>query len=183
MYDELVIGNPYFIQTIELLKYQTKLRKMKQDDLIKELNCESPKIPQLKSASASSINQNKYTKESIDEISKKTMILILTHAGYSNVEPECFNLLTDLLKAYLKNLTSLFRRKLDQEMILNDNSSNVINNADKDSNLLLLGKVFNELGLSFSTFQQFNHELVLYRDHILNQIEELKISHNQPATR
>lgn len=205
MYDEITIGDPYFIQTIQLLKYLDNLRSAKSKQFAHD------QLPELKVPATSGrlANQNKYTKESVDELCRKTMLLILTHAGYSKVDPECFELLSDLFTSYLKNLTSLFRRKLDQEAIVNSNASNVssrlqtgvagvsglsiglLNDAPTapparpaagyQSNappeldpLLLLGKVFQELGLSFGTFQRFNYEQVLYRDHVLGQIEELK---------
>lgn len=204
MYDEVTIGNPYFIQTIELLKYLDNLRGAKSKELPND------KLPELRVRSGRLANQNKYTKESVEEICRKTMLLILTHAGYSAVDPECFELLSDLLKSYLKNLTSLFRRKLDQEAIVSSNLSNVSssnlqsgvagvsglsigllnveptspparpaagyqsNSGPEQDPLLLLGKVFQELGLSFATCQRFNYEQVLYRDHVLAQIEELK---------
>ena len=202
MYDEITIGDPYFIQTIELLKYLDNLRGTKSKELPHD------KLPELRFSSGRLASQNKYTKESVDEVCRKTMLLILTHAGYSKVDPECFELLSDLLKSYLKNLTSLFRRKLDQEAIVNGSSSNRAsglpsgstvgasglsigrpndappparapvsyqsNSAPEQDPLLLLGKVFQELGLSFSACQRFNYEQVLYRDHVLAQIEELK---------
>lgn len=190
MYDEITIGNPYFIQTIELLKCLDKLKGLKQDNnKCKEFKQKKTndliKLPELKLVRLKRpINQNKYTKESIDEICSKTMILILTHAGFSKVDPDCFELLNDLFKSYLKNLSSLFRKKLDQEMIANlqnsSNSNQLNRSSNKDYPLLLLGKVFNELGSSFSTYQQFNYELVLYRDHVLSQIEELKTDLNLP---
>lgn len=204
MYDEITIGDPYFIQTIRLLKYLENLRGSKSKEFAQ--------VPELQAPATSgklTAHQNKYTNESVDEICRKAMLLILTHAGYSAVDPECFELLSDLFKSYLKNLTSLFRRKLDQETIVNSNASNVssslqtgvagvsglsigqLNRAPTNpparpstgyqSNappeldpLLLLGKVFQELGLSFATFQRFNYEQVLYRDHVLGQIEELQ---------
>lgn len=204
MYDEITIGDPYFVQTIELLKYLDNLRGAKG-----RARLPFDKLPELRFSSGRLANQNKYTKESVDEICRKTMLLILTHAGYSKADPECFELLSDLLKSYLKNLTGLFRRKLDQEAIVNSNASNVSsslqsgvagvsglsigrlndnptdpparptggyqsNSEPKQDPLLLLGKVFQELGLSFGTFQRFNNEQVLYRDHVLSQIEELQ---------
>ena len=203
MYDEITIGDPYFVQTIELLKYLDNLRGAKSKGLPFD------KLPELKCSSGRLANPNKYTKESIDDVCRKTMLLILTHAGYSKVDPECFELLSDLLKSYMKNLTSLFRRKLDQEAIVNSNASNVSssrqsgvagvsglsigrlndkptcpparpaggyqsNSEPNQDPLLLLGKVFQELGLSFATCQRFNFEQVLYRDHVLGQIEELQ---------
>lgn len=176
MYDEIRIGNPYFIQTIELLRYLDKLRSLNKRSAPSE--CDSSNLPRLRLKSNKLNNQNKYTKESIDDVCRKTMMLLLTHAGYHNVDPDCFNLLNDLLKSYLKNLTSLFGKKLDQESILNAAAA-VDNQSDRQ--LVLLGKVFNELGTSFSHLQQFNYGLVLYRDHVLNQIDDLRAELNLPT--
>lgn len=165
MYDEITIGNPFLVQTIELLDYLDDLKNLKNNDSL-----EMP-VLELKSNKLSQ-SIGKYTNESIDELIKKSLILILRHAGYHKVDTDCFDLLVDLLKSYLKNLTSLFRKKLDQEIILNPSTST--------KQLDLLNKVFNELGLSFATFQQFNFGLLLYRDHVLNQIDDLKIELNLP---
>lgn len=184
MYDEIdAIGNPYFIQTIELLKYLDKLKEFK---ATKSSRIEIGKLPKLRCKSTKLVNDNKYTKESVDEMCKKIMILLLTHAGYHKVDPECFNLLNDLFQSYLKNLTSLFRKKLDQDTIVNSHLRNQFNNDRTQSNqenqdqLILLGKMFNEIGLSFGSFQSFNYQLVLYRDHLLKQIEDLKIELKLP---
>ena len=159
--NDLPVGNPVVINTIQLLQLLTKLERAgSSSDFLPspdDLQC-----LELKQASSSDDYDHLsrfLSQESVKQLLKRSIILITTHSGFHETSESIIEILTQITGDYLKKLTHLLRSSADSKHFRGPNDF-----------IDLLNRAFAEIGLDLPKIQHYESTLRSYRNTVHKEV-------------
>ncbi|XP_053204739.1 uncharacterized protein LOC128394610 [Panonychus citri] len=164
--NDLPVGNPVVINTIQLLRLLTKLDQAgssssssSSDFLISSDDLQCLELKQASSSDDYDHLSRFLSQESVQQLLKRSIILITTHAGFHETSESIIEILTQITGDYLKKLTHLLRSSDDSKHFRGPNDF-----------IDLLNRAFAEIGLDLPTIQHYESTLRSYRNTVHKEV-------------
>ncbi|XP_015789090.1 uncharacterized protein LOC107366025 [Tetranychus urticae] len=174
--NDLPVGNPVVVNTIQLLNLSSKLDQAFTGSTRFLPSSDDLQCLQLKQVSSNDDYDHIsrfLSRESVQQLLKRAILLITTHSGYHETSESIIEILTQIAGEYLKKISCILRASVDSKHFKGENDF-----------IDLINRAFAEIGMDLPKIQHYESTLRSYRNNVHKEVmKKLNIVHQNNATK